>query len=164
MTNQLAIPDEDRDALPPFRSSRNFPLRPEADQLQGLYQDCHQALMDANNARRILRKRMSEKKEFIAKIRLEIERLECTLTPGASSRMRLHMMNVKLIDALKEMEEIADEMTRIAYEGSRASRTGLRQFIDQLKAFAIRWRAFKLQLQQELLEGRGRTDSDELDG
>jgi hypothetical protein len=166
MTNQLAIPDEDRDALPPFRSSKDFPLRPKADQLQGLYQDCHQALMDANEARRILRKRMSEKKAFIAKIRLEIERLENTLAPEGNSRIRLHMMNVKLLDALKEMEEIADGITRVAYEGNRAPRTSLRHFIEQLKAFARRWRAFKLQLQQELLEleGGGKTARDELNG
>jgi hypothetical protein len=164
MTNQLTIPDEGRDALPPFRSSRDFPLRPKADQLQGLYPDCYQALMDANEARRILRKRMSEKKAFIAKIRIEIERLEQTLAPEAISRIRLHMMNERLLDALKKMEDFADDATRVAYEGNRAPRTSLRHFIDQLKAFARRWRAFKLQLQQELLEGEGDTARDELNG
>jgi hypothetical protein len=76
------------------------------------------------------------------------------------------MMNVKLLDALKEMEEIADGITRVAYEGNRAPRTSLGHFIEQLKAFARRWRAFKLQLQQELLEleGGGKTARDELNG
>lgn len=164
MTNQLAIPDEGGDVLPPFRSSRDFPLRPKANQLQGLYPDCYQALMDANEARRILRKRMSEKKAFIAKIRIEIERLEHTLPPEGNSRTRLHMMNERLLDALKEMEDIADDITRVAYEGNRAPRTGLGNFIEQLKDFARRWRAFKLQLQQELLEGGGETVRDELNG
>lgn len=164
MTNELAIPDEDRDSLPPFRSSREFPLRPKADQLQALYQDCYQSLMDANEARRILRKRMSEKKAFIAKIRLEIERLECTLAPEGNTRIRLHAMNEKMLDALKGMEEIADEITRVAYEGNQAPRTGLRRYIEHLKAFARRWRAFKLQLQQELLEGGAETARDKLNG
>ena len=165
MTNQIAIPDEDRDTLPSFRSSRDFPLRPKANQLQELYPDCYQALMDANEARRILRKRMSEKKAFIAKIRIEIERLERTLAPEGISRIRLHMMNERLLDALKEMGDIADDIERVAYEGSRAPRTSLGDFIEQVKAFARRWRAFKLQLQQELLEGsRGETARDDLNG
>lgn len=73
-------------------------------------------------------------------------------------------MNEKLLAALKEMEEIADEITRVTYEGNQAPRTGLRRYIEYLKAFARRWRAFKLQLQQELLEGGVETARDKLNG
>lgn len=164
MANRLAIPDDDQNALPPFRSSRDFPLRPKADQLQKLYPDCYQALMDANEARRILRKRMIGKKALIAKIRLEIEKLEREFTPEGNTRIRLHSMNMKLLNALKEMDEITNEMTCVAYEGNRAPRTSLRHFIEQLKAIARRWRAFKLKLQQELSEDGAETAKDDLNG
>lgn len=152
MINQPSSHGESPDALPPFRSSRDFPLRPKADQLYRLYADCYKSLMDANMARHILRKRMSNKKAFVAEIRLEIERLESNLSPEGTTHARLHAMNVKLLDALKKMEEFADDITRAAYEGNRAPRTGLRHIIEQLKDFARRWRAFKLELQQELQE------------
>lgn len=162
--NQLLVSDEDRDSLPPFRSSTEFPVRPRAEQLQALYPDCLQALRESNEARGILRKRMNARKEIIAQMRLEIERVERDFALEASTRMRLHSMNEKLLKALKEMDGIVDESTRIAYEGQRTARTGLRHFIEQLKNLVRRWRAFKLQLQQELSaggEGAAREDSNE---
>jgi hypothetical protein len=164
MIDQPSSRGEGPDVLPPFRSSRDFPLRPKADQLHRLYPDCYKSLMDANLARHVLRQRMSDKKEFIAKIRLEIERLESNLSPEGTAHIRLHKMNVKLLDALKKMEGFADDITRVAYEGNRAPRTGLRHFIEQLKDFARRWRAFKLELQQELLEVGEDNSRKELNG
>ena len=163
LNEQYAFVDNGSNVLPHFRSARDFPLTPKPNQLQELYPDCYRALMDANEARRILRKRMSEKKILIAKIRSEIERLECSM-PDGSSRMRLHMMNTRLIDALKEMEVIADDMTHVAYEGNRAPRASLQYFIEEIKALARRWRAYKLQLQQELSDGGEEAVRDRLNG
>ena len=63
-------------SLPPFRSAKQFPIAPKDEKLVELYQECRQALVDANAARFILRQRMAKKKEAIGAIRAEIERLE----------------------------------------------------------------------------------------
>jgi hypothetical protein len=80
---------------------------------------------------------------MIAEIRNEIERLELDLALEADTRIQLHAMNEKLVDALREIQLTSDEFTRIVDEAQRVPRTGLRALVEKLKALVRRWRVFK---------------------
>ena len=58
------------DNLPPFRSAKDFPIKPKEEKLIELYDSCRNALVDSNAARTLLRERMARKKDVIAAIRL----------------------------------------------------------------------------------------------
>jgi hypothetical protein len=144
-TDQLALSIGDADAsLPPFRSAKDFPIAPRDEKLPDLYSACRQSLSDANEARSILRQRMAKKKEAISAIRAEIERLEQDLALEANTRLQLHAMNEKLLDALREMEKMADDVSATVMAAHGGRRTGLKEQVDRLKLLIRNWRAFKL--------------------
>lgn len=140
---QPSLATDAADPLPPFCSAKTFPLSPKAERLPALYPECLQALKDANTARRQLQLRMAKKKQAIAEIRMEIQRLEQDLALEAETRVRLHSLNEYLIGALRDMEGITNDMTATVEEANRAPRTGLKRYIDKLKNIARNWRAFK---------------------
>ena len=131
-------------SLPPFRSAKEFPIAPKDEKLVELYQECRQALVDANAARFVLRQRMAKKKEAIGAIRAEIERLEQDLALEANTRLQLHGMNEQLLGALREMEKMADDVSATVTAAHGGRRTGLKDLVDRLKLLVRNWRAFKL--------------------
>lgn len=135
--------DEGVMSLPPFRSSRDFPISPKAENVQALYKECFQALGEANKARQILKIRMEEKRDMIISIRNEIERMECDLALEADTRIQLHALNEKLVDALREIQLTSDDFVQIVDHAQQSPRNGLRGLVEKLKAFARHWRAFK---------------------
>jgi hypothetical protein len=147
MTNP---PVEESEALPPFRSSKEFPISPKLDRVPALYPECFQALIEANDARRILRVRMDKKREMIAEIRQEVERLELDLSLEADTRMRLHSMNEMLVDALREIQQTTDEFSQIVDEAQSVSRTGMGSLIAKLKLLVRRWRDSKVRQQRTM--------------
>jgi hypothetical protein len=148
MTNP---PAEEGEALPPLRSSKEFPISPKLDRVPALYPECFQALMEANDARRILRVRMDKKREMIAEIRQEVERLELDLALEADTRMRLHSMNEMLVDALREIQQTTDEFSQIVDEAKSISRTGMGSLIAKLKLLVRRWRDSKVRQQRTMV-------------
>ena len=87
---------------------------------------------------------------MISEIRMEIDRLEQDLALEASTRARLHAMNVKLVEALKEMDVFVDDLDDAVHEAHRIPRSRLGRLIDNLKALIHRWRAFKNRQRSEL--------------
>lgn len=141
--------------LPAFRSAQEFPRKPKLDQLPELYTYCLQALLQANSARSILKRRMQRKKQMITAIRMEIDLLEQDLALEAGTRASLHAMNLKLFRALQEMDGLVGDLDQVVDEAHRVPRSRLGRLIDSLKSLIHQWRAFKRRQQQELasLEG-----------
>jgi predicted nucleic acid-binding Zn-ribbon protein len=129
--------------LPAFRSSKDFPIAPKVEKAEALYPECHKALLDANEARAILKARMAKKQDVIAEIRVEIEMLEKDLTVEAKTRSRLHIINEDLIATLREMELLTEGLTETVEEAHRVQRTGLGRLIEKLKQLVVNWRGFK---------------------
>lgn len=142
-------------ALPPFRSTKEFPRKPKQEQLPSLYANCVQALQEANVARTVLKARMDGKKQVIGAIRQEIERLEQDLTLEASTRARLHSLNRKLVDALRKMGGLVGELDEVVSEAHRVPRTSLGRLIEKLKALVRHWRASKHNQQQAMAGSNG---------
>jgi hypothetical protein len=143
--------------LPPFQSTTQFPRNPKAEQLASLYTNCFQALQQANVARAVLRSRMDGKKRVIAAIRLEIDQLEQDLALEAGTRASLHSLNLRLMDALRDMEGFVGELDEVVSEAHGVPRTGLGRLIEKLKALVRRWRAFKRNERQAMAGGDGVT-------
>jgi len=129
--------------LPPFRTAKDFPISPKPEKLSELYYSCRQALVDTNKARAMLRERMAKKKEIIATIRVEIERLEHDLAIEANTRLQLHAMNEQLFSALREMEKMADDVSATVVAAHRGRRAALKDLVDKVKLLARSWRAFQ---------------------
>lgn len=136
--------------LPAFRSAQEFLRKPKPDQLPALYTDCLQALQQANSARLILKGRMEDKKQMIAAIRLEIDRLEQEFALEADTRASLHAMNLRLYKALQEMDGLVGDLDQVVDQAHRVPRSRLGRLIDSLKSLIHQWRAFKRRQQQEL--------------
>ena len=131
------------DNLPPFRSAKDFPIKPKEDKLIELYDSCRNALVDSNAARTLLRQRRARKKDVIAAIRSELERVEADLALEAGTRMQLHEMNQKLIGVLKEMDSVSNDIA-ITVEGAHTGRrSDLKALIDKIKSIVRNWRIFK---------------------
>jgi predicted nucleic acid-binding Zn-ribbon protein len=162
--NPRATGPEDAAQLPAFRSSKDFPIAPKVEKAQALYPECLQALLDANEARSMIRARMAKKKDVIAEIRLEIERLEQDLALEASTRARLHAINEDLITTLREMEMLADTLTETVEEAHRVQRTGLGRLIDRLKQLVGHWRRFKARQLERLASEAGPGQDGESNG
>lgn len=141
--NPESTRQDDAADLPAFRSSKDFPIAPKAEKAKALYPECRKALLDANEARTILKERMAKKQNFIAEIRVEIEMLEKDLTVEAKTRSLLHILNEDLIASLREMELITDGLAETVEEAHRVQRTGLGRLIEKLKQLMVNWRGFK---------------------
>lgn len=142
--DQLALcADDANGVLPPFRSAKDFPIAPKREKLSIFYQTCRQALVEANSARSLLKQRMSKKKDVIAIIRGEIEKLEQDLALEANTRLQLHAMNEQLLGALREMELMAEDVSTTIAEAHGGRRTGLKALVEKLKALVRNWRLFK---------------------
>jgi len=143
--------------LPEFRSVQEFTRKPKPDQLPELYTQCLQALSQANIARSILKGRMEHKKQMIAAIRLEIDRLLQDFALEADTRTSLQAMNLRLVVALREMEGLVGELDEVVSEADGVPRTGLGRLIKKLKALVRHWRAFKRNERQAMAGGDGVT-------
>lgn len=146
----LAMVSASTEVLPAFRSTSTFPRSPKPEQLPGLYSDCLQALKEANTARRIHKRRMEARKQVIAAVRLEIARLEQDLALEASTRARLHAMNLRLVSALQTMDGLAGELDALVQEAHQIPRSRLGRLIDSLKALVQQWRSLKRHQRQEM--------------
>lgn len=137
-------------ALPPFRSVTEFPRAPKPEQLPALYADCLQVLQQANTARLIHKRRMEARKKVISAVRLEIARIEQDLALEASTRARLHSMNLRLFSALQEMDSLVGDLDVLVHEAHRVPRSRLGRLIDRLKALIYQWRSLKRQQREEM--------------
>ena len=144
MTNSSLLSEESQ-AVPPFRSATDFPIKPKPELLASLYPELLQALKDANAARRMLRASMEEKKQFILEMRAELERLENDFAIESQARLRLHAMNEHLVAVLKEVDGFVEEAAAVVEGGHQVPRSRLGSLIEQLKSLVKRWRAFKRQ-------------------
>ena len=132
------------DALPPFRSAKEFPLKPRPERLAKLYRECRLALLDTIKARQMLRKSLAVKKSFLSEMSQEFDKFENDLSIEARARLELHSMNQQLLTVLAEMELITDGIATTVTDAHKPKmRYGLMGMVEKLKALVQRWQMFK---------------------
>jgi hypothetical protein len=140
---QLSLLSNQPASLPPFRSAKDFPVSPKPEKARALYPECLQALVDSNEARRLLRESMDAKKTMMERIRNEIAKLENDLALEPDARIRLHEMSEALVNALAEIDGFTGEVISVVTEAHRTPRTQLGGIIEKLRALPRRWQAFR---------------------
>jgi len=93
---------------------------------------------------------MEANKQVIAAVRLEIARLEQDLALEAGTRASLHAMNLRLVEALQEMENLVGDMDALVHEAHRVPRSSLGQLISTIKALIQQWRSLRRRLRQAM--------------
>jgi hypothetical protein len=141
---QPTSPTEDQAPLPPFCSATKFPITPKPEKLAELYPECLQALREANQARDIHKNSLSSKKIVAGNISAAISQIEQDLAIEAGTRAKLHTVNEKLIEALREMDKMSNDITGTVDEAHRIQRFDLLRLIAQLRSQVSNWRTFKL--------------------
>ena len=141
---QPTSPTEDQAPLPPFCSATKFPITPKPEKLAELYPECLQALREANQARDIHQKSLGSKKIIASNISAAISQIEQDLAIEAGTRAKLHTVNEKLIEALREMDKMSSDITGTVDEAHRVQRFDLLRLITQLRSQVSDWRTFKL--------------------
>ena len=141
---QPTSPTEDQAPLPPFCSATKFPITPKPEKLAELYPECLEALREANQARDIHKKNLSSKKIVAGNISAAISQIEQDLAIEAGTRAKLHTVNEKLIEALREMDKMSSDITGTVDEAHRVQRFDLLRLIAQLRSQVSDWRTFKL--------------------
>jgi hypothetical protein len=132
------------DALPPFRSAKEFPLKPRPERLANLYRECRLALLDTIKARQMLRKSLAVKKSFLSEMSQEFDKLENDLSIEARARLELHSMNQQLLTVLAEMETMTDDIATTVTDAHKPKmRYSLMGMVEKLKALVQRWQMFK---------------------
>ena len=98
---------------------------------------------------------MGSKKQMIAAIRLEIDQLLQDFALEENTRVSLHAMNLRLVVALQEMDDLVGNLDKVVDEASRVPRGRLGRLIESLKALIHQWRVFKRLQQQKLTSLKG---------
>lgn len=93
---------------------------------------------------------MDARKQVIQAVRLEIARVEQDFALEAATRVRLHSMNLRLLSALQEMDDLAGDMYEVVHAAHRVPRGKLGRLIESIKALIHQWRSLKRRQREEM--------------
>jgi molybdopterin converting factor small subunit len=127
----------------PLRSATEFPVTPEAETLQTTYQECRAALVSANRSRGVLKAQSDRRGVVIAELQRELQDLEADLGDEARAKARLHAMNSRLVQVIRELESTGDAIAEAVEESERQSGFWLVRMFQQLVVLVRQWRSVK---------------------
>jgi len=127
----------------PLRSATEFPVTPEAEALQTTYQECRAALVSANRSRGVLKAQSDRRGVVIAELQRELQGLEADLGDEARAKARLHAMNSRLVEVIRELESTGDAIAEAVEESEQQSGFWLVRMFQQLVVLVRQWRSVK---------------------
>ncbi len=127
----------------PLRSATEFPLTPEAETLETTYLECRAALVSANRSRGILKAQSDRRGVVIAELQRELQDLEADLGDEARAKARLHAMNSRLVEVIRELESTGDAIAEAVEESEQQSGFWLVRMFQQLVLLVRQWRSVK---------------------
>ena len=127
----------------PLRSATEFPVTPEAEALQLTYQECRAALVSANRSRGVLKAQSDRRGVVIAELQRELQGLEADLGDEARAKARLHAMNSRLVEVIRELESTGDAIAEAVEESEQQSGFWLVRMFQQLVVLVRQWRSVK---------------------
>lgn len=127
----------------PLRPASDFPSAPAEDRLRDTYLECRAALVSANRSRGQLRARSERRGVVIAELQRELEALEADLGNEARAKARLHAMNARLVDVIRELEVTGDAIAEAVDESEAQSGFWLVRMFQRLVLLVRQWRSVK---------------------
>ncbi|QPN66262.1 hypothetical protein [Synechococcus sp. CBW1006] len=127
----------------PLRSATEFPVSPDAEALETTYLECRAALVSANRSRGILKAQSDRRGVVIAELQRELQDLEADLGDEARAKARLHAMNSRLVEVIRELESTGDAIAEVVEESERQSGFWLVRMFQELVVLVRQWRSVK---------------------
>jgi hypothetical protein len=124
-------------------SARRFPAHPADEELRATYSAMRSALISVNISRGLYRSQSEKRGLVIAELQRELQELEADLGNEALAKARLHAMNSRLVEVIRELEATGDAMAEAVEESERQSGFWLVRMFQQLVELARRWRSVK---------------------
>lgn len=124
-------------------SARRFPANPPEDELREAYDAMRSALISVNISRGIFRSQSQKRGVVIAELQRELQELEADLGNEARAKARLHAMNSRLVEVIRELEATGDAIAEAVEESEEQSGFWLVRMFQRLVELARQWRAVK---------------------
>jgi hypothetical protein len=124
-------------------SARRFPANPPDEELRDTYDAMRSALISVNISRGIFRSQSEKRGVVITELQRELQELEADLGNEARAKARLHAMNSKLVEVIRELEATGDAIAEAVEESEEQSGFWLVRMFQKLVQLARQWRSVK---------------------
>jgi hypothetical protein len=124
-------------------SARRFPANPSDEALRETYDAMRSALISVNISRGIYRSQSEKRGVVIAELQRELQELEADLGNEARAKARLHAMNSRLVEVIRELEATGDAIAETVEESEQQSGFWLVRMFQKLVQLARQWRTVK---------------------
>ena len=124
-------------------SATRFPSTPSDDQLRESYDAMRSALISVNISRGIYRSQSEKRGVVITELQRELQELEADLGNEARAKARLHAMNSRLVEVIRELEATGDAIATAVEESEEQSGFWLVRMFQKLVELARQWRSVK---------------------
>ena len=124
-------------------SATRFPSTPSDDQLRESYDAMRSALISVNISRGIYRSQSEKRGVVITELQRELQELEADLGNEARAKARLHALNSRLVEVIRELEATGDAIATAVEESEEQSGFWLVRMFQRLVELARQWRAVK---------------------
>jgi hypothetical protein len=124
-------------------STRHFPANPPDEELRDNYDAMRSALISVNTSRGIFRSQSEKRGVVIAELQRELQELEADLGNEARAKARLHAMNSRLVEVIRELEATGDAIAEAVEESEQQSGFWLVRMFQKLVQLARQWRSVK---------------------
>jgi hypothetical protein len=118
-------------------------VTPDAEALETTYLECRAALISANRSRGILKAQSDRRGVVIAELQRELQDLEADLGDEARAKARLHAMNSRLVEVIRELESTGDAIADAVEESEQQSGFWLVRMFQKLVVLVRQWRSVK---------------------
>ena len=124
-------------------SASRFPANPPDEDLRANYEAMRSALISVNISRGIFRSQSDKRGVVIAELQRELLELEADLGNEARAKARLHTMNSRLVEVIRELESTGDAIAEAVEESEQQNGFWLVRLFQRLVDLSRQWRSVK---------------------
>jgi len=124
-------------------SATRFPANPAEEELRSHYDAMRSALISVNISRGVFRSQSEKRGVVIAELQRELQELEADLGNEARAKARLHAMNSRLVQVIRDLEATGDAIAETVEARERENGFWLVRMFQELVQLARQWRSVK---------------------
>jgi len=124
-------------------SATRFPANPAEEELRSHYNAMRSALISVNISRGVFRSQSEKRGVVIAELQRELQELEADLGNEARAKARLHAMNSRLVQVIRDLEATGDAIAETVEASERENGFWLVRMFQELVQLARQWRSVK---------------------
>lgn len=124
-------------------SASRFPSNPADEEIRVQYDAMRSALISVNISRGVFRSQSEKRGVVIAELQRELQELEADLGNEARAKARLHAMNSRLVQVIRDLEATGDAIAETVEASEQQSGFWLVRMFQELVQLANQWRSVK---------------------